>query len=298
MTTAGGPARDAAHGPLLDAVRGVRWPARARVRGAVAGAHPSRATGTSSEVTEYRLYRQGDDPRRLDWRLLARTDRAFVRVATSTATLPTTLVVDASPSMAFPEGDASKLALATRLAVALAGVAHAQGDPVGLVVVGGETRRLAPRTRRGVVAQVAATLAATPTGGAAPLAPAVVARRGAGRVVLLTDFLGDAPDVARAAAEHGAAGGELHAVHVVADEELDPPAAGVAVDPEAPALRRPLGAAARAEYLAAFGAWRDALARDLRAAGAAYTLVATGEAPALAVRRIVAPAEPAAGRRR
>jgi uncharacterized protein (DUF58 family) len=286
-----GAAATARYGALLDAVRGVRWPARRRVAGAMAGAHPSRAVGTSAEVTEYRVYRQGDDPRRLDWRLLARTDRAFVRVATSTATLPTTFVVDASPSMAFPPEGPTKYDAAAALAVSLAGVAHAQGDPVAVTVVGRETRRLPPRTRRGVVAQIGETIAAAPLDGSAPLAPALLALGGAGRVVLLTDFLGDAAELTRAVAEHGAAGGEVHAVHVVADEELDPPARGLALDPEAPDVRRPLGAAARAEYLAAFAAWRDAIARDLRAAGASYTLVTPAELPAHAVRRIVAPVE-------
>jgi uncharacterized protein (DUF58 family) len=291
------PAATARYGALLDAVRGVRWPARRRVAGAMAGAHPSRAVGTSAEVTEYRLYRQGDDPRRLDWRLLARTDRAFVRVATSTATLPTTFVVDASPSMAFPPEGPTKFAAAAALAVSLAGVAHAQGDPVAVTVVGRETRRLPPRTRRGVVAQIGETLAAAPLDGGAPLAPALLALGGSGRAVLLTDFLGDAEALVRAVAEHAAAGGEVHAVHVVADEELDPPARGLALDPEAPEVRRPLGAAARAEYLTAFASWRETLARDLRAAGASYTLVTPAEAAGHAVRRIVAPAERVGGAR-
>jgi uncharacterized protein (DUF58 family) len=276
------------HGPLLDSVRGLRWPARQRARGAVAGAHASRAAGDSTDVTEYRLYRQGDDPRRLDWRLLARTDRAFVRVATSTTTLATTFVVDASPSMDFPAGAGSKYAAAARLAVALAAVAHAQGDPVGVSVVGGAPRQLPPRTRRGVVSQLATVLGGAALDEAAPLAPAVVALRGRGRLVVLADFLGDAPELLRTIAAHGAAGGEAHAVHVVADEELDPPASGLAVDPEDAALRRPMGGNARASYLAAFGAWREALARDLRAAGAGYTLVPTGEPAAHAARRIVA----------
>lgn len=276
------------HGPILDEVRGLRWPARQRARGAASGAHASRAAGDSTDVTEYRLYRQGDDPRRLDWRLLARTDRAFVRVATGTATLATTFVVDASPSMAFPDGSGSKFAAATRLAVALAGVAHAQGDPVGLTVVGGGARPLPPRTRRGAVAQLGAALAAAALDRAAPLAPAVVALRGRGRLVVLGDFLDDAAALVRAVAGHVAAGGEAHAVHVAADEELDPPASGLAVDPEDRSLRRPITAAARARYLADFGAWREGLARDLRAAGAGYTLVPTGEPAARAVRRIVA----------
>src|SRR5581483_10990842 len=92
----------AAYGPLLDAVRGVHWAARRPVAAGATGAHHSRMRGTSAEFSEYRLYRQGDDPRRLDWRLLARSDRAYIRLATDRAVLPTTIVLDASASMAFP----------------------------------------------------------------------------------------------------------------------------------------------------------------------------------------------------
>src|SRR5258707_9673003 len=122
------------YGSLLDAVRGVRWPAARRVGGATLGAHPSKLRGNSSEFSEFRPYRQGDDPRRLDWRLLARSDRAYIRLATDRAVLPTTIVVDASASMAFPAGDDSKWRYASALAVGLAAVAHGDGDPVGVAV--------------------------------------------------------------------------------------------------------------------------------------------------------------------
>ena len=75
------------YGPLLDALRGVRWPARRAVAAAPAGAHRSKQRGTAGEFTEYRLYRQGDDPRALDWKLLARSDRAFVRLSDDRALL-------------------------------------------------------------------------------------------------------------------------------------------------------------------------------------------------------------------
>jgi len=86
---------DVSYGALLDAVRGVHWQARRAVTGALAGTHHSKQRGTSAEFTEYRFYRQGDDPRRIDWRLLARSDRAYIRLATDRAILPTMIVLDA-----------------------------------------------------------------------------------------------------------------------------------------------------------------------------------------------------------
>src|SRR5258708_18011859 len=117
------------YGALLDAVRGVRWRAARRVTGATLGAHLSHLRGNSSEFSEFRPYRQGDDPRRLDWRLLARSDRAYVRLTTDRATFSTTVIVDASASMAFPQPARDKWRLARELVVGLASVAHGEGDP-------------------------------------------------------------------------------------------------------------------------------------------------------------------------
>jgi uncharacterized protein (DUF58 family) len=109
----------AEYGPMLDALRGVRWPARRAVAAAATGAHRSRQRGTSGEFTEYRVYRQGDDPRALDWKLLWRSDRAFVRLSDDRALLPTRIVLDGSASMDFPVGGGmSKWQMACTMAVA------------------------------------------------------------------------------------------------------------------------------------------------------------------------------------
>src|SRR3954470_8582812 len=133
------------YGTLLDSVRGIRWPAARRVGGATLGAHPSRLRGNSSEFSEFRPYRQGDDPRRVDWRLLARSDRAYVRLTTDRATLRTVILVDASASMAFPGDTLAKWVRARELAVGLAAVAHTEGDPVGIAIARAEPFTLAPR---------------------------------------------------------------------------------------------------------------------------------------------------------
>jgi uncharacterized protein (DUF58 family) len=273
---------------LLDAVRTLRWPARHPVRGGAPGVHAARSRGTSVELSEYRAYRQGDDPRRLDWKLLARSDRAFVRLSPDHAVLPTTIVVDGSASMHFPVATSGKWVQARRLALGLAAVAHAQGDPVGLAVTGaGAPRLVPPRTRRGVVAELGRVLADVRPAGAAPLAPIVAALR-PGRVVLVSDLLGDADAMRTEASRLVVAGAEVHVVHVVARDELEPPAgAALAVDPEDDTVRRPLVGDARAAYVATFAEWRDAEARRWREVGAVLTIVTDDEAADRAVRRVV-----------
>lgn len=279
------------YGPLLDALRGVAWPARRHVRAAVSGTHRSRLRGVSPEFTEYRPYRQGDDPRRLDWKLLARTDRASIRVTADRSTLGTVIALDASASMAFPQATLDKWVQGCRVALGLASVALAAGDPVGIIVAAADGARvLPPRSRRSVLEEAARLFGGIVPDGAEPLLPALGAARASRgfRLAVISDFLGDADDLLPLARQAAGAGGEVFAVHIVAREELDPDAAAVlATDPEAPAIRRHLAAANRADYQRAFAAWREELARGWRASGAVYTEVATDEDAARAVRRVV-----------
>jgi uncharacterized protein (DUF58 family) len=280
------------YGSLLDALRGVTWPARRTIRGPAAGTHRSRQRGVSPEFTEYRPYRQGDDPRRLDWKLLARTDRAFLRITNDRATLGTTLLLDASASMAFPLVTQGKWAQACRIAIGLAAVAHSAGDPVGAIVPGEKgMAELPPRTRRGVIGEAARLLEAIAPAGSASLVAALTLVRPTQRVVLISDFLGEDDTLLRAARERITAGADVLAIHIVAREELDPPGAAIiAIDPEHPELERSLVVETREGYRAAFAAWRAELARAWREAGAAYFEVPDDEATDHAVRRIASPA--------
>src|SRR5687768_13555210 len=224
------------YAPLLDQVRGIRWPARRAVRGGIPGAHASRLRGISAEFTEYRPYRQGDDLRRIDWKLFARSDRAYIRLSNDRAILSTMIVLDASASMAFPPATNGKWALAAQLGIGLGAVARNSGDPVGLAIAGEEPLLLAPRMRRSVTHEIIRAVSATRPGGSTPLSPSVsIAAQYAGRLVVVTDLLGDAAEFLTVASRWVAVGREVHTVHVMAREEIDPPRdAAMVSDPEAP----------------------------------------------------------------
>ncbi|MDB4914498.1 MAG: hypothetical protein JWM95_2142 [Gemmatimonadetes bacterium] len=274
------------YGALLDAVRGVRWPAARRVMGATLGAHASNLKGNSSEFSEFRPYRQGDDPHRIDWRLLARSDRAYVRITTDRATFRTSMLVDASASMAFPLPNMDKWRLAREVAVGLAAVAHAEADPVGLAIAGEKQTTLVPRARRSVLLEMMRALDATTPRGTTALAPMIDNAR-ASRLVVITDVLGDADDMISAARLRVAARGEVILVHIVATEELNPPTeAMLAVDPEAPTMRRVLDDDMRREYVLAYTRWLDDTAAAVRAAGVRYIRAETNEPAPHLVRRI------------
>jgi uncharacterized protein (DUF58 family) len=278
---------------LLDAVRGIRWPARAAVRGGIPGAHNSRMRGSSAEFTEYRPYRQGDDLRRIDWKLFARSDRAYIRLSNDRAILPTTIVLDASASMAFPVDTLGKWHLGAQLAIGLAAVARTSADPVGLVVArSDEIVQLPPRTRQSAIHEMIRTVAETSPRGSQPLAPAFeAASRVSGRIVVVSDLLGDADDLLTSVSRSVVGGKEVHAIHIVAPEEIEPPQETVLVsDPEDTEIRRPLDADARDEYLRRFAAWRDKVAHDWSDAGVAYSVAVVGsEGPEHIVRRVTAP---------
>jgi uncharacterized protein (DUF58 family) len=281
------------YAPLLDAVRGIRWPARAVVRGVMSGAHTSRLRGISAEFTEYRPYRQGDDTRRVDWKLFARSDRAYIRLSNDRAILPTMIVLDASASMAFPVATNDKWKLAAQLGVALGAVARNSGDPVGLVIAqGDQSVLLPPRMRRTVTHEIIRAVSVTRPGGSAPLSTSVsIAAQSGGRSVVITDFLGDAAELLIVAGRLVAAGREVDAVHVIAPEEIDPPREAATVsDPESPDVRRALTGETRDKYIAAYGEWREGIAHELTEAGVAYTAAIVGdETTDHLIRRITAP---------
>ena len=106
--------------------------ARFPMEGNVTGQHKSPHRGSSVEFAEYRGYVPGDDLRRLDWRVLGRTDRHYIKEFEADTNLRLNLVVDASASMGFTGQGESKMQYARRLAGSLAYLAAQQGDAIGL----------------------------------------------------------------------------------------------------------------------------------------------------------------------
>jgi hypothetical protein len=146
--------------------------------------------------------------------------------------------------------------------------------------------------RRSVTHEIIRSVSAVRPGGNEPLSPSVsIAAQSGGRLVIVTDFLGDAAELLTVASRWVAAGREVHMVHVIAAEEMDPPHdAAMVSDPEASDVRRALTNDTRDAYTAAFAAWRDRIAHDFTEAGVAYsTAVVGGETPDHLIRRITAP---------
>src|SRR2546429_7096866 len=116
---------------------GIEIVAAGVVEGFLTGLHRSPFRGFSVEFTEHRPYQPGDEPRYLDWKILARADRLFVKQFEEETNLRAMLLVDASRSMAWrgTPGRLTKRAYADRLAAAPALILLRQGDAPGLVTV-------------------------------------------------------------------------------------------------------------------------------------------------------------------
>lgn len=249
----------------------------------------SRLRGRAPELSEYRAYRQGDDPRDLDWKLLARSDRPFIRLSDDRAIHETWFVVDASASMAFPEGTLAKWQTSCALAVGLASIAQRAGDPVALLVPGaGSAAQVAPTTRRDVVHAIDAALAGVDVNSSNPLAPDVRRVAGGSRLVVLSDLLGDEAELRSVAATHFARGGEVIMLHVLSRAELSlDPALALVEDPERRGTVLPVDAASVPGYAESLGAWLEGIRRDWVALGATYMRLAAEDDPVAAVRSVI-----------
>ncbi len=114
------------------------------------GIHAGRERGAGVEFSEYRAYAPGDEWRRVDWKLLARADRYFVREAERDSHVAVWLVLDASASMLEPSREVSgvdKLAYARTLLGCVAAIAQRQGDAFGLVILNGGKVQFTPALR-------------------------------------------------------------------------------------------------------------------------------------------------------
>ena len=119
---------------------------RRLVEGAISGQHRSPYHGFNIEFASYREYAPGDDLRRLDWRVFARSDRHYIKLYEEESNARVTFVVDASASMSYRGAKAplSKFDYGATLVVSLAMLLARQQDPVGLVLFDEEANTVLP----------------------------------------------------------------------------------------------------------------------------------------------------------
>lgn len=139
--------RDFVDPAMLGRLSRLRMEARFPMSGGVSGHHRSPHRGSSVEFAEYRKYAAGDDVRMLDWKVLARTDRYYLKEFEAETNLRAYLVLDCSASMKFGPVGATKFELARKMIATLAALAIKSGDAVGLHCSGGSGKGEIPARR-------------------------------------------------------------------------------------------------------------------------------------------------------
>jgi uncharacterized protein (DUF58 family) len=223
----------------LAVMRRLEWLARRRMQGTLTGKHTSPDKGVSMEFAEHRPYAPGDDPRTLDWRVMARSDRNVVRQYIEETNLRTTLAVDVSGSMAYTGKQAavldgkpmSKLAYAKYLAAALAYLFIKQGDAAGLVTFDRKPLEFVraasrPSQVRRILEVLDRSKAGADTDAAAVLHDVAerIPRRGV--VVVISDLFDEPARIVEALHHFDFRQHELVVFHLMAEEELTFPFSG------------------------------------------------------------------------
>ncbi|HMJ90496.1 MAG TPA: DUF58 domain-containing protein, partial [Candidatus Acidoferrum sp.] len=150
---------------VLMRIKNLEFRARVVVQGFWNGLHRSPYHGFSVEFTEYRQYTPGDDPRYVDWKLFARSDRYYIKKFEDETNLRCYLLVDQSRSMMFGSKAWKKLDYARTLAATLAYFLSQQGDAAGLLTFDEQIREYLPaRNRPGHMHRLMLALEKSPAG--------------------------------------------------------------------------------------------------------------------------------------
>jgi uncharacterized protein (DUF58 family) len=253
--------------------------------------------GPGTEPGESREYRPGDDVRRMDWPVTARTTVPHVRQTVADRELETWMAVDLSASLDFGTARCLKRDLAVAASAAIAHLTVRGGNRIGAVVgTGGRIVRMPARPGRKDAQGLLRAVARVPVRpGRADLGALVDTLnrppRRRGLAVVISDFLAPVEQWARPMRKLGVRHDVL-GVEIVDPREIELPDIGVVafVDPETGALHEVQTAdpRLRQRYAAAAAAQRAAIADALRGAGAAHLRLRTDSDWLLDIVRFVA----------
>lgn len=256
-----------------------------RIDGYLHGHHQGITPGQGSEPGEARTYQPGDDVRRIDWNVTARTRELHVRDQIADRDLEAWLVIDASPTMRFGTARSDKLQVAFGVAAAIGFLTARHQNRIGAVVLSGrELRTLPPRPGRDQVRAILQTIAGSPATdgqGKADLGTALdrvgAINRRRGFVTVIADLLGEGWErpLGSLALRH-----DVLVAEIVDPRELELPPGGqmVLVDPGTGRQREVrLTASVRRRYAEAAAAQREEIRAAIRRARADHLQVRTDE---------------------
>ncbi len=296
--------RAAVHTDAAEVLRRLELDVTRRLDGLLHGDYRGLVPGHGSETGETRPYVPGDDVRRIDWNVSARSIQTHVRESIADRELETWVLVDRSPSLDFGTARTTKAALAVEAVGAIGFLTARTGNRLGAVVVDPHGTTVIPARpgRDHLLAVLHALVTGSRPGArldsgshqtgttdlAAALRHLVVPPRRRGLVVVVSDFLstdGWGRVLRGLTARH-----EVMAIEVVDPRELELPPVGVltVIDPETGRTREvPTNRRTRQRYAAAASEQRRQIAEELRRSGVSHLQLRTDRDWVLDVARFV-----------
>jgi len=267
---------------LLARISDLALLARTVVDGFMHGQHRSMRKGSSTDFAQHRPYQPGDDLRRIDWRLLGRTDRFYMKEFEADTNASVIFALDSSASMDYGSKGVTKYDYGRFLIASLAWLSQAQGDRVGLATFTGDIVDVVPPSVRHLQLLLH-TLGRSKATGAGSLATPVqrlahMTSR-AGITVLVTDCYESPEELGRCADALRMRGQDLIIFHVVDAAERDFPftAAATFEDSESKTRIAVRPDDLRKRYLEQSRSHHAAVAKRLVASGADYVRVETDQ---------------------
>ena len=205
--------------------------ARNVVEGYRVGEHRSPFKGFAIEFAQHREYTIGDDPRHLDWKVLGRTDRYYIKQYEQDTNFVVHLLLDGSESMTYGSGKITKLHYAKALAACLAYLVLLQRDAVAVGVFDTQTREYIPRTDNlgkihHIMNRLAAFEATQPTSLGVAMTDLSRIAKAKGIVIVLSDLFDDEEGFERGLQQLRFSGHEVIVFHVLDPDELEFPFKG------------------------------------------------------------------------
>jgi uncharacterized protein (DUF58 family) len=262
---------------LSAALRKLELTVRRKLDGVLHGDHQGLMPGPGSEPGESRIYQPGDDVRRMDWSVTARTTHPHVRQMIADRELETWLVVDVSASLDFGTAGCEKRDLAVAAAASIAFLNSGGGNRLGAIITNGDVTKRVPalsgRLHEQELLRAIATMPKAPVGVRGDLGAAIDGlrrpERRRGMAVIISDFLGPIDWMRPLRAIAGRH--EVLGVEIVDPRDVELPDVGEVIlqDTESGVTREfTIDAQLRDDFAKAAQAHRAEVARTLRRCGA------------------------------
>ncbi|MCE0483177.1 MAG: DUF58 domain-containing protein [Methylacidiphilales bacterium] len=256
--------------------------ARLVVEGYRVGEHRSPFRGFAIEFAQHREYTLGDDLRHLDWKVLGKTDRYYIKQYEQDTNFVANLVLDGSASMNYGSGKITKFHYAKALSACLAYLITSQGDAVSLHLFDERIRDTVQRTDKvGKISHIMDRLAGFQTRETTQLGTSLndLAQmvRSRGITIIISDLFDDETAIEKGIQRLRFGGSEIIVFHVLDSDELEFPFDGMVefVGLEGGMRLKIAPADLRKSYLAALDGFRQRVQAICNRAGCHYVLVNT-----------------------